>query len=227
MAPNRRALACVLGLALSLVTGCAGRRASTPPGEGDLADVRRLQTDQMTVMASIRNDIRELTGRLDELEHRQQTLEAMAEQVSAIARRVPPPSGVPIAELESTERLADLQNDTLLGDSLTNIRGGKFRLAIEGLDKAIAEQGGKSQYFFWLGVANELYGSLEKALGAYHECATTFTTDSLAPAALARQAEVFVKLSDKSSAKLTLQKLVSSYPGSTYAQNAKGRLKTL
>lgn len=226
MAPKRRALACVLGLALSLVTGCAGRSAS-PQGEGSISDVRRLQTDQMTVMASIRNDLRELTGRIDELEHRQQTLEAMAEQISAIARRMPPPTGVPLAELETTERIADSQNDSLLSDALTNIRGGKFRLAIEGLDRAIADQGGKSQYYFWLGISHELYGSLEKALGAYHECSSTFSKDSLAPAALARQAEVFVKLSDKTSAKLTLEKLVSSYPGSTYAQNAKGRLKTL
>ena len=224
MNSNRRAPA-VLALALLTLSGCIPQ--PSPQGEGDISEVRRLQTDQMELIAAIRSDIRELTGRMDELEHRQNTLSALAEQISSVSRRLPPPSGVPVAELELTERMADSQGDTLLSQALTSVRGGKFKSAIDSLDQAISQNGGKSYYFYWLGISHELFGTLEKALGAYHECATSFTKDAFAPAALARQAEVFVKLSDKNSAKLTLQKLISTYPGSTYSQNAKGRLKSL
>jgi TolA-binding protein len=181
----------------------------------------------MTLIASIRSEMRDLNGRMDELEHRQESLTSMAEQISSVSRRLPPPVGVPIAELELTERLADSQADTLLAEALVSVRGGKFKSAIDSLDKAIATNGARSYYLYWLGLSHELFGTLEKALGAYHECASSFTKDAFAPAALSRQAEVFVKLSDKNSAKLTLQKLISSYPGSTYSQNAKGRLKSL
>ncbi len=213
-------------LAALAFSGCIPNQPS-PRSEGDLSDVRSLQTEQMTLIASIRTELRELNGRMDELEHRQSSLSAMAEQISAVSRRLPPPVGVPIAELELTERMADSQADSLLSEALVSVRGGKYKAAIDTLDRAIATNGARSSYLYWLGLSHELFGTLEKALGAYHECASSFTKDAFAPAALSRQAEIFVKLSDKNSAKLTLQKLIASYPGSTYSQNAKGRLKSL
>jgi len=216
-------------LALLTFSGCVPSQQinHTAQGDTELSGIRRLQADQMTIIASIRTELRQLSGRMDELEYKQEGLKGLSEQISGVSRRLPPPQGVPLAELEASERLADSQSDELLAEALSSIRGSKFRNAIESLDKAISANGGKAQYLFWLGISHELYGTLEKALGAFHECASSFSKDSLAPAALSRQAEIFVKLSDKNSAKLTLQKLIATYPTSTYAQNAKGRLKNL
>lgn len=216
-------------LAFLLLIGCVPSQHSISDSNGttEIAEIRRLQADQMTLIAAIRTELREINGRIDELAYKQESLKGLSDQISGVSRRLPPPQGVPLAELESSERFADSQNDESLAQALASLRGGKFRNSIESLDKAISSNGTNAQYLYWLGVSHELYGTLEKALGAFHECASSFSKDSLAPASLSRQAEVFIKLSDKNSAKLTLQKLIATYPTSTYAQNAKGRLKNL
>jgi len=216
----------VLALVI-IATGCATSTKQGVDGDAAYSDIRRIQADQTTLIATIRNEIREINGRLDVLQHDVSGNDTTNQQITDILKRIPPPQGVPANELEAAERLADESRDQLFIESLASIRSGKFGAAAETIDRAISQNGKKAIYLFWLGLANEFYGRLEKALGAYHECASSYSTDDLAPAALSRQAEAFIKLSDKGSAKLTFQKLITSYPKSTYAQNAKGRLKLL
>ncbi len=223
-----RDLNVLLALSSLMLVGCfAGGGSSRSSVDPSIQELRRLQADQTTVIASIRSDIRELVGRLDELEHSQTQIQVFKDDINKIESRLPPPEGVPLSELNADMRQAEKNGDREFLSSLMMIRSAKFADALSSLESYIKSEGPSANSLYWLGIANESYGYLEKALGAYHESASTFPKHSLAPAALMRQSDVFIKLSDKDSAKLTLQKIIASYPKSTYASLAKSKLKIL
>ncbi|MDZ4786773.1 MAG: tetratricopeptide repeat protein [bacterium] len=216
----------VLALSLSII-GCAGGQQVRPESEIAISELRRIQADQTTIIASIRNDIRDMVGRIDEIEHKNTELRDINKNLKTIESRLPPPEGVPVMELISEERALEKVENSTFKEALSKLRAAKFSEAIELLQTTINSEGNTANHLYWLGIANENYGFLEKALGSYHECSKQFPQNTLAPACLIRQADVFIKLGDKDSAKLTLQKAISSYGSSSYASTAKSKLKLL
>jgi len=233
---RRLLLVCVL----SLSTGCSvydlGKKVSRL--ERSVADLRAVQAEQTESINSLDSQIKLLSGRLEELEFAQSRrlgtdLSALKEDLSQLRKRIPPPSGVPTAELEADELWAkDLSEETgrIFLDALAFLREGKFADALPLLENAVeqTQSNGKSgAVLFWQGVAYDGLLDNKGALRSYAEVVGRYPKSHRAPASLLRQADVFVRLGDKKTAQLTLKKLVDDYPKAPEAVEAKDKIKLL
>ena len=125
-------------------------------------------------------------------------------------------------EDESAQGLAILE-------ALKGIRSGDFGTSTRLLESVMSSNQAtdlKPLAIFWLGVSYEGTSDADKALPMYLDLATNYPKHRRASAALLRQGELFESLGDTDSAKLTYQKLVSEYPGSSEAKRvtASGKL---
>ena len=114
--------------------------------------------------------------------------------------------------------------------SLASYREEKFEEAMDGF-KDFLNKYPKSDYAdnaqFWIG---ECYMSLkqhEEAILAYQEVIKKYPKGNKVPSALLRQAAAFLEIKDKTSSRLLLKKIIKKYPGSSEAEIARKKLKTL
>lgn len=206
--------------------------------ERSLDDLRAYQAEQTAQISALQTQLRELTGRLDEVEHAQTArmsadVGALQQDLSSLKRRVPPPAMVPAVPLEEDEALAANRSDDaahLLMDALGALREGNYSEALLRLkDSLNVSYGGEltPTVLFWTGVAFDGSGDTKKALAAYNEIVTQYPKYHRAALALLRQGSVFIRLGDSKVAALTFKKLISTYPKSPEADQAKARLKDL
>jgi TolA-binding protein len=223
-----------------LFSGCAaydlGKKVSRL--ERSISDLRALQAEQSESLNSLDGQIKLVAGRLEELEFSQNKrlgsdLSALKDDLSAIRKRIPPPPGVPTAELESDESWAKGlpdESQRLFVDALGMIREGKFADSVSLLENASEQNQGSDKagpVLFWLGVAHDGLLDNKGALRSYAESISQYPKNHRAPASLLRQSEVFVRLGDKKTAALSLKKLIDDYPKSPEVIEAKDRLKQL
>lgn len=223
-----------------MLSGCASQKLQSDIDAAgqSIDDLRSFQAEQATQIESLRNEIRNLTGRLDVIEHGNNNqigsdITNLKNDLSSLKRRVPPPSGVPVDALEQDEVLAaSLPEEIgkLFADGLLKIREGNFDHSIPVLRNALDLSYGKdwsANILFWLGVVYESVSDNRNALASYNEITTRFVKHPRAPLALFRQSDLFVKLGDKATAKLSFKKLTTDYPKSHEAALAKDKLKGL
>jgi TolA-binding protein len=227
----------MIGL-VCMLSGCAaydlGKKVSRL--ERSISDLRALQAEQSESLQSLDSQLKLVAGRLEELEFSSNRrlgsdLTALKDDLSALRKRIPPPPGVPTAELEADESWAKgLGDETqrLFLDALGMMREGKFADAIPLLENAVeqtesSDKGGP--VLFWLGVAHDGLLDNKGALRAYAGSISQYPKSHRAPASLLRQAEVFVRLGDKKTAQLSLRKLLDDYPKSPEVVEAKERLR--
>lgn len=210
--------------------------------ESSLGDLRSFQAEQTTEIATLKSELRALSGRVEELEFSQnqrlgKDLTTLKDDLSSLRQRVPPPPIVPLPALEADEALAKQlpqEPGRLLGDALQLIREGKFREAMPMLQSGL-DQSYNNDYaanmLFWMGVASDGLGDNKGSLRAYNELASSFsknpTKKDRIPLALMRQASVFVRLGDGKAAALTLKKLIADFPKAPEVPVAKQKLKDL
>jgi TolA-binding protein len=230
-----------LAFLLMVVSGCSAYDLGSKVSrlERSLSDLRSMQAEQTESINSLDSQIKLLSGRLEELEFSQNRrlgtdLSALKEDVSALRKRIPPPPGVPIAELEADESWAQrLSEETrrIFLDGLALLREGKYADAAPLLENA-AEQarsdaGMAGPILFWLGVSYDGLADNKSALRSYAETVSQYPKSHRAPASLMRQADVFVRLGDTKTAQLSLKKLIDDYPRAPEVVEAKDRLRQL
>jgi len=229
-----------LFLTLVLLTSCAGQKLQVDleKAQQSIGALRSFQAEQATQIDSLRNEIRTLTGRMDLIEHSNTNqlgsdLTSLKNDLSSLKRRVPPPGGVPLEALEQDEVLAASlpeEISKLFADALQKIREGMFENAVPVLRNSLDLSYGKdwsANVLFWLGVTYESLNDNRNALASYNEINTRFAKHPRASLSLFRQSEMFVKMGDKATAKLSFKKLIADYPKSREAALAKDKLKTL
>jgi tol-pal system protein YbgF len=230
----------ILIVGCGLLSGCSvfDLEKKVSKLERSLSDLRALQAEQGESISSLDSQIKLIAGRMEELEFSQtkrmgSDLTALKDDLSALRKRIPPPPGVPIAELEADEGWASsLPDETrrIFLDGLAMLREGKFADAVP-LFQNVVEQTGSSDKcgaaLFWLGVSHDGLLDNRAALKAYSEIVSVYPKSHRAPASLARQAEVFVRLGDSETGQVSLKKLIKDYPKSPEAVEAKARLKQL
>lgn len=226
-------VSCLIAVAFC---GCApsSHKPSSSIGviESDGEEIRRMLADHTAIIASIRSEIRRLTGRVEELEYNLKNVKSATDELDKIILRLPVPAGVPeeelkrlIAELPSFSGVSEKMKDAVKAIMLE-----EYQKAVDVLNEvveAVPEQDRIPEYLFWLGIALDKAGRFKEALAAFNECAAVYDTHRLAPPALYYQSLVFEKLGDKKGAVLTLKKLISKYPKSTYESLAKARLASI
>ncbi len=234
-----RSLLVLFPITLSLASCSGGRlQSDLKQLERNVQDIRGFQAEQTNKIAALEVQVRELNGRLEELEYKQNRrigtdLDTLRQDLSSIKSRIPPPSIVPAEILETDElRATSMPSEiaSVLQPSLTNIREGKFdeaqnRLS-EGLILSKATEW-EADVLFWLGVANEGRNDSREALRSYVSVNGQFPKHRKAAPALLRQAAIFVKIGDSKTAKVTLKKLMADFPKSAEAAQARERLKDL
>lgn len=226
-------------LLLSGACGCTQNLASKVDIErlsANVNDMRNLNATQTTQIATLEGQLRQLIGRIEELEHSQNTqlsadLSTLKHDLSNLQRRVPPPPIVPAAALDEDEsNLGALSPDvaTPLGEAFGLLRTGSYTGSLQKLREAFdMSRGGDAAAIalFWTGVAYDGLGNNRDALAAYHDVVTRFPKHRRVPLALLRQGSVLVRLGDPKTAALTFKKLIAQYPKSAEAERAKERLK--
>jgi len=80
---------------------------------------------------------------------------------------------------------------------------------------------------FWIGECYYFEKNYEKAILEYENVIKNYPKGNKVPNALLKQALSFMKLGDKSSAKLLLQRVIKEYPNTSSARIARGKLTTI
>ena len=221
-----------------MVASCLGCSSSTKQLRGDIqrlensiSDMRSLQAEQTTNVASLRADFRRMEGRLQMIEHGGQMHSGAQSQGARLPRALP--TGVPKVLLEKDLAYCDslpFEPGSYLRQALQAIQTSRFEQARNTLERSLtvsADQSWAPPVLFWRAVTHELIGDNAKALSAYHELVTTFPKLARSATALYRQGNVFLRLGDRESAKLTFQKLEAQYPRAAEASQARARLKEM
>lgn len=248
-----------LGVIVCCGVGCASsapqQRRDVARFENSLADLRNFQAEQTTQITALNSELRGLVGRIEKLELAQQSQPlpqpfgpsgidqgtggtAVSVQPALPGNNLqpgqqPPPPIVPVAALESDQRMAaTLGREVAIpfGEALFRLQEGRFEEAIPLLRNALDSSGTNiwvANLHFWLGVAHDGLGDNPGALGAYNTVVTQFPKHDRAALALFRQAQVFIRLRDTTAAGLTFRKLIAEYPNTEEARIARDRLKDL
>ena len=201
--------------------------------EDDVADLRRFQAEQTTEISSIQTRLRQVSGKVEEVQYGSQLAHGGVKIAPPQDARPPVPRGVPEAELLADEGLSQKLPPPVsrpFNQALATIRRGDYRAALPLLRQALDynyDEKVVANLLFWVGVANDGIRQYRDALAAYHDIVSRYPKHVRAPQTLLRQAEVFVQLKDKPTARLTLKKLVAEHPKTKEASLARQRLKRL
>lgn len=231
----------LLTTTFAFVTGCTSSEAYRKEVESlrrSMEDLRSVQADQSTRIDALENRVRSLSGHLEEVKYSQDyqlegDVSSLKKDISSLRRRVPPPPIVPVMALEADEVLAPqlpAEHARLFSNALVRVREGNFREALPILSQIEDRARGQEwlpYVLFWKGVCYDAIGDNKGALASYNAILAGYPKSGRTPLALLRQASVFVRLRDTSSARLVLQKLIAEFPGTTEARQAKERLGKL
>lgn len=200
--------------------------------QGDLGSVRVSQASVTAQLGALDSKIRELQGKLEELQFSvNQKLEIdnrnIQLQINEMAKRLPPPSIVPLYALEEDEQLSPDQEFVLeFLSTIALVRRGDFRTAKEALIQQASNANQlRPNILFWLGLCLEALGEDRAALNAYFDLTQDYKKHSRVALALLRQAGVLVKIGDHKTAQLLLKKIIAEHPKSIEAEKAKEKLK--
>lgn len=237
---SRRITALGCGVIVSLIA-CA----DTQKIERDIArldstvgDLRNFQAEQTTQLSAMQNQLRALSGRMEELEFAQNQklgtdLSSLKKDLSTLKKRVPPPAIVPPMALDADEALAGTIPQAVavpFSDALQKIREGNFAEALPVLRSTLDNPDARPwvpYLLFWVAVCYDGTGDNKSALAAYNELLSQYPQHERAPLCLMREASVFVRLGDSKTANLTLKKLIADFPKSVEASHARERLRSL
>ncbi len=207
---------------------------TTRANKNDINDIRTLQAQQSSAINEIRAELRNLVGKLDEIQHSSAGKTQELEQtISQLKSRVPPPAGVP-EDLLNTD---DEKINAITGPAadaykrcLQQIRTGDFDSAKQSLTAFIEANPGTAftdNALFWLGIAYDKMGQYDRAVVAFSEVFQKYPAEDMVEPALWFLADSFRKLGSKDDAVLTLQKLVDEHGGSPWGVRGKALLAEL
>jgi TolA-binding protein len=235
-----RRLVFIAGLSTLLaLSACAGNKVEQLDQESkslknDLTDLRTLQAQHSSAINEIRTQLRELSGKIEEIQHTSVgKTEELEQTISQLKSRVPPPAGVPEELLnQDEERIASLSGAAAddYKKSLSLIRTGDFEGAKQAFTGFIERNPGTAftdNGLFWLGIAYDKLGQYDRAVGSFSEVFQKYPAEDMVAPALFFLSEALVKMGSKSDAVLTLQKLVDEHTSSQYGVRGKARLQEL
>lgn len=199
-------------------------------------DLRSSYAEQTTQVEGLSAQIREMQGRIDELEFSQKKrfsseVDTLKNQVSNLRRRVPPPSLVPTDLLEQDEVLAGSLEEDSAGkftSGLQFVRDGVYEQAITVMQEVLDANSGKNiggNALFWLGISYEGLSDSRNAMLAYNQIMSLYPKHPYAPPALFRLAGILEKINDTKNAQIFYKKLVADYSNSKEASLAREKIK--
>lgn len=226
----------VLFLAVSVLNACAGRLKELEDANTrqtkEINDLRSVTAEHSVSLEQIRNDLRRLSGNVEELDFQARGKTAEIQKaLDRFSSRVPPPAGVPedlLVEDEEAVSSNASQSAAVFKDGLQKVRTGDFDGAISALNKFLEANPAtivSDNAMFWVGICQLKLGQPEKAVVTFSDVFNKFPGEDRAPWSLYYLAEVFEKINQREDAKITLQKLVDDFGGSAAARKAEDKLR--
>ncbi len=131
--------------------------------------------------------------------------------------------------IESSEKPKTTEQ-VLYNASKDSFDQGRFEESIEGFSTFLdrypkSELADNAQY--WIGECYMALGRYDLAIPAYEEVKKKYPEGNKVPDAMLKQAMAFLKINDKTSTRILLKRIISSFPESDQAKVAKQRLETL
>jgi TolA-binding protein len=209
----------------------------------EMRAVREYQADNKSQLASLTAELREVRGRVEEIEYgssrssgrQNKNEDSLRGKLSSSRRTIEPPRIVPqdllmTDEQEEFSQLLDEAAASRFSESLLFLRESNFSQAVSYLQSALDANSGRSSsavILFWLGVAYEGSDDKRNALRAYNELIKSFPTSTRAPRALLRQGAIFSEIGDRNAARITYTKLLREYKRSDEVVEAEQRMRSL
>lgn len=197
----------------------------------EVQDIRVVQADQTNSLNDIREELRQLSGKLEEIQHSSQGKTRELEQtIQQLGSRVPPPAGVPEGLLSADEdKISKLSGDGAdqYKNALARIRTGDFPIAKQLLTEFAQNNKGTAftdNALFWLGIIHNKLGEYDQAVVSFSDVYQSYPAEDMVPASLYYLSEALENVGSKEDAKLTLEKLVDEHASSSFAMRAKVKL---
>ncbi len=213
-------------------SGCgAGIQQLRDDTNKSLADMRSVQAQHAASIEGLKEDVRRLTGQLEESRHiaigKTQELE---QKLSAFGSRVPPPEGIPTDILELDENLIAPLTGAAADQfraALQETRAGDLGRALADF-KAFSEQNPGTAFsdnaLLWSGIISSKLGQNDQAIVYLSDVFQKYPAEDRVAPALYYLGDVFSKAGQNAEAEATFQKLVDEQPRSPYAQKARERI---
>jgi tol-pal system protein YbgF len=204
--------------------------------------MRRSQADFNADMTSIRSELRELRGSIEKLgasdssqkekrKYEKETIENIAARISYIEKYI----GIPERELikrEGQGKGPDLgrameEKERVYSEAYALFKSGKYgeaRKKFSAFMVSFPDTEYSDNAQFWIGECYYFEGDYEKAILEYEKVISNYPKGNKIPGALLKQALCFLKLGDKSSSNMILQRIIKDYPGTSPAKIARSKL---
>ena len=198
----------------------------------ELGDLRSMQAEQTVALSEMQQQVRQITGRLDEIQHvsqgRAQALEKSLEQ---LGNRLPPPSGVPEDLFAQDEDKIGKINGSSAEEykrALQALRGGDFKASQDAFNTFASANAGTAftdNALFWAGISAVKQGYYDQAIVSFSEVYQKYPAEDMVAPALYYMGEALFAMGSGNDGVLTFQKLIDEHPDSEYAAKAKSRIK--
>lgn len=178
----------------------------------------------------LKRDRLEIQGRIDDLAARMRVIENLVgagDTKSPVkdAKAEPAPAGAPETQKAGKPDLKDAYFDAFndyKSGKFDEARG-KFQAFLKDFPNASLASGAQ----FWIGECYYVQGNIEKAILEYDKVIKNYPKGDMVPHALLKQGLSFLKLGDKTGARILLEKLLADHPGTHQANIAGSALATL
>ncbi|MBF0620628.1 MAG: tol-pal system protein YbgF [Magnetococcales bacterium] len=146
------------------------------------------------------------------------------------ANMATPPTGMEIAGGPPVQIDSNKSPKEAYDDAMLLLQSGQYDKALAGFSYFLQanpddELSDNAQY--WLGEVHYVQGQFREALMAFNQVLVRWPVSDKVPGSLLKIGFSFIQLEDYDNARLSLERIVSDYPGSSAVTPAKQRLKTL
>lgn len=205
------------------------------------ADIGADMTTLADQIRKIRGDLEEMSGNPERLKSDRQDIQARLDDLAARMRvienlvgsgEIKSPGKDPKADQAQVkapetqkEGKPDLKESYF--DAFNDFKSGKYdeaRGKFQAFLKQFPNASLASGAQFWIGECYYVQGNIEKAILEYDKVIKNYPKGDMVPHALLKQGLSFLKLGDKTGARMTLEKLSTDYPDTHQASIARSKL---
>jgi tol-pal system protein YbgF len=199
-----------------------------------LADqIRKLRGDLEEISANpdrLKGDRQEIQTRLNDLAARMRVIENLVGANEIKSPGKDPKAEPAQAKAPETQKEGKTDLKESYFEAFNDYKSGKYEEArgkFQAFLKQFPSASLASGAQFWIGECYFLEGNIEKAILEYDKVIKNYPKGDMVPHALLKQGLSFLKLGDKTGARILLEKLLADHPGTHQANIAKSMLTTL
>jgi tol-pal system protein YbgF len=208
-----------------------GRQADMGADMTNLADqIRKLRGEMETISnpERLKSDRQDIQARQEELTARMRKIENLVETCKSPLKDGKRDTIQAAAPDTAREGKSDMKEPYL--EAFDDFRSGRYdeaRRKFQAFLKQFPDASLASGAQFWIGECYYMEGNIEKAILEYDKVLLKYPKGEMVPHALLKQGLSFLKIGDKTGARIMLEKLLADYPGTHQAQLARTTLTTL